>query len=148
MFHTQKFMTIALDYAKKSFKRNNVPVGVLITHKNTIIATAYNVMHTTNCPLDHAEIICLKKALAFFSTPFLEECDMYVTLEPCHMCAGAIAHSRIRRLYFGAYDPKGGHVDHNSYLFNHSLHRPEVYGGILEQKAAVYLKYFFKKLRD
>lgn len=140
-------MTIALDCAKKSLEQNNVPVGAVITHKNNIIATAYNMMHANQCALDHAELICLKKALSFFKTSFLENCDMYVTLEPCHMCAGAIAHSRLRRLYYGAYDPKGGNVDHNSFIFNNALHKPEVYGGILEKESRFYLQDFFKKLR-
>jgi tRNA(adenine34) deaminase len=147
MFHAQKFMRIALTYADQSRIHTNVPVGVVITHKNSIIATAYNMMHENKCALDHAELLCLKKALSIYKTPFLENCDMYVTLEPCHMCAGAIAHSRIRRLYYGAYDPKGGNVDHNSYVLNHSLHKPEVYGGILEKESGIYLKDFFKKLR-
>ena len=140
-------MEKALIEAKKSFELNDVPVGAVIVHQNEIVSTAHNLMKTNNCALDHAELICLKKALEYIKTPFLSECDLYVTLEPCPMCAGAIAHARIRRLYYGASDAKGGGVENNSLVFESSLHKPEVYGGIMAQESEDLLKEFFLKLR-
>ena len=140
-------MKEALIEAKKSFELNEVPVGAVIVYQDEIVSAAHNLMKTNNCALDHAELICLKKALEHVETPFLSECDLYVTLEPCTMCAGAIAHARVRRLYYGASDLKGGGIENNSLVFETSLHKPEVYGGIMAQESEALIKEFFLQLR-
>ncbi|MBP9752541.1 MAG: nucleoside deaminase [Proteobacteria bacterium] len=141
------FLNLALNEAKAAFLKGEVPVGAVIVKDNNVIATAHNLVETNTCALHHAEIVCLEKAFQKLSAPFLNECDLYVTLEPCAMCAGAIALARIRRVYFGAYDPKGGFVEHQARIFKYTLHKPEVYGGILEEECAKLLTTFFKNKR-
>ena len=140
-------MKQALLLARDAAEKNDVPVGAVIVHKNEIIARAQNSMNDDQCFIKHAEIKAIEMASTYLKTPYLIDCDLYVTLEPCCMCAGAIAHSRINRLYFGAYDPKGGFVEHQAKVFNYTHHKPDVYGGILESEATLILKDFFKKKR-
>lgn len=141
------FMQRALDLAKTAYANDEVPVGAVIVYRQEVIAQAYNTMHKNNNCLQHAEVEVIQKALMQLRTATLPECDLYVTLEPCCMCAGAIAHARIRRVYFGAYDIKGGFVDNNGCAFNYTLHKPEVYGGILESECSQLLSHFFLQKR-
>lgn len=144
-------MQEALEQARLSSIKKEVPVGAVLWHvpTQTIIASAHNEVVTTCDPTAHAEILVLRRGAAHLGSSFLTECDLYVTLEPCPMCAQAIAFARIRRLYFGAYDPKGGGVDHGAQIFQQPSchHRPEVIGGIREEEAGTLLRDFFATLR-
>lgn len=146
------YMAYALEEARKSFARGEVPIGAVIVDQNTgeVIAASGNRMEHANDPTLHAEMNVIKLACSLLGTARLVDCDLFVTLEPCPMCAQAISFSRIRRLYFGAYDMKGGGVEHGARVFNASSchHRPEVYGGIMELESAGLLKDFFAKLRQ
>ena len=127
-----------------------VPVGaVVVDADGAVLATTHNRVEEDHDPTAHAEILALREAGRRRGTARLVDCDLYVTLEPCPMCAQAIAFARIRRLYFGASDPKGGGVEHGARVFAaHSCHhRPEVYGGIQEQAAAELLREFFRARR-
>jgi tRNA(Arg) A34 adenosine deaminase TadA len=145
------FMDLALAEAKKAGAAGEVPVGaVLVEGKTgTVIAVAGNRTEADNDPAAHAEILVLRAGGKARGAPRLADCDLYVTLEPCPMCAQAIAFARIRRLYFGAPDPKGGGVDHGPRIFSQPTchHRPEVYGGLHETRAAALLKSFFAAKR-
>jgi tRNA(adenine34) deaminase len=145
------FMQAALVEAKKSYDRNEVPIGAVIVDTNTgeIIATSGNNMEEQNDPTAHAEINVIRQACKIKNSGRLPDCDLYVTLEPCPMCAQAISFARIRRVYFGAYDAKGGGVEHGAKIFSASSchHKPEVYGGIMEQEAGQMLTEFFKGKR-
>lgn len=145
MLFNNKYMIEAIKLAKKAASVDEVPVGAVIVHKNKIIARAHNLTESKINPTYHAEILALTKAAKKLNTNKLVECDLYVTLEPCPMCAHAISLSRIRRLYFGAFDPKGGGVENGPKIYNSSSchHKPEVYGGILESECAEVLKNFF-----
>ena len=141
---------LALQAASQAGNDGEVPVGAVITAPDgRVLAVAGNRTEQDRDPTAHAEMLAIRQAAALIGDTRLEGCDLYVTLEPCAMCAGAISHARIRRLYFGAYDPKGGAVDHGPRWFSQPtcLHRPETYGGIQEQSAAKLLKDFFAKLR-
>ncbi|CAO4837233.1 MAG: tRNA-specific adenosine deaminase [Holosporales bacterium] len=138
-------MQKAYEQAQKAFLKNEVPVGAVLVQNGKIIASAHNLSEQNNNPLHHAEMLVLEKALC--NQKYLTDCDLYVTLEPCCLCAGAIALSRVRRVYFGAYDPKGGFVDHNGRIFETSCHKPEVYGGIMEKICQNILTDFFKTRR-
>ena len=143
-------MELALEQAGRAQARGEVPVGaVLVDAAGNVIASAGNEVEARHDPTAHAEVLVLRAAGALRQTPRLEDCDLYVTLEPCGMCAAAIAFARIRRLYYGAYDPKGGAVEHGPHFFAQPTchHKPEVYGGIEEQRAAALLKDFFVTLR-
>lgn len=140
-------MNLAIEEAKKAIDSDDVPVGAVIVKNNVMIAKGHNLVEERSCCLYHAEILCIEEASRFLNRRLLEDCDLYVTLEPCAMCAGAIAHARIKRLYFGAYDPKGGFIDHNARVFKDTLHKPDVYGGIQEEECAQLLKDFFKNKR-
>jgi tRNA(adenine34) deaminase len=142
-------MIEAIKLAKRALKVDEVPVGAVVVCNNKIIAKAHNLTESKCNPTFHAEILALTKAAKKLSTNKLVECDLYVTLEPCPMCAHAISLSRIRRLYFGAFDPKGGGVENGAKIFNSSSchHKPEVYGGILESECAEVLKNFFELKR-
>ena len=148
---TAPYMEIAMKEAVEAAERGEVPVGAVIVDavRGEVLSRAGNCIIANNDPTAHAEIIAIRKATSILASPRLEKCDLYVTLEPCPMCAAAISFARIRRLYFGAYDPKGGGVDHGSRVFQHSSchHRPEVIGGIQESKASELLKSFFEDLR-
>lgn len=143
-------MERALILARRAAALGEVPVGaVIIGPDGAIIAEAHNETLTARDPTGHAELIALRHAARALGSERLTGCDLYVTLEPCTMCAGAISFARIRRLYFGAADPKGGAVEHGVRFFSAKTchHAPEVYGGIGEQAASELLKAFFKSKR-
>lgn len=139
------YMQLAIEQAMLAKQNNEVPVGAVIVQQGKVIARAHNLVETRKTPLAHAEILAIEQALSLLHTTRLNHCDLYVTLEPCTMCAGAIAHARLRRVYFGAFDPKGGAIDHGVRFFNQPtcLHHPEIYGGIAEQECQKLLKSFF-----
>jgi tRNA(Arg) A34 adenosine deaminase TadA len=145
------FMDLALAEAKKAGAGGEVPVGAVLVEgaTGTVIAAAGNRTEADSDPAGHAEIAVLRAGGKLRGAPRLEDCDLYVTLEPCPMCAQAISFARIRRLYFGAPDPKGGGVDHGPRIFSQPTchHRPEVYGGLHETRAAALLKSFFAAKR-
>jgi tRNA(adenine34) deaminase len=143
------FMDLALDEARAAGERGEVPVGAIIVRDGAVIARAGNRVIAEHDPTAHAELVAIRAAGAKLGSERLEDCDLYVTLEPCAMCAGAIAFARIRRLYYGAADPKGGAVDNGVKFFASPTchHRPEVYGGMAEAEASVLLKDFFKERR-
>lgn len=142
-------MLDALDAAFEAGEKGDVPVGAVIVKDGKIIATASNRVERDTDPTAHAELLVIRQAAKALGDVRLVDCDLYVTLEPCAMCAQALAHARVRRLYFGAYDPKGGGVEHGAKIFERSTchHKPEVYGGIAEEKCTLLLKTFFQKLR-
>lgn len=143
------FMDMALDEARAAGGRGEVPVGCVVVRGGAIVARAGNLTLADRDPTAHAEIVAIRRAAAALGSERLEDCDLYVTLEPCVMCAGAIAFARIRRLYYGAADPKGGAVDNGVKFFASPAchHRPEVYGGLAEAEASTLLKDFFKERR-
>ena len=145
------YMAMALREAENAAARGEVPVGAAVVDGTTgeVLARAGNRVEALNDPTAHAEILALRKAAAALGTPRLPECDLYVTLEPCAMCATAISFARIRRLYFGAYDPKGGGVEHGARFFGQPTchHAPDVYGGFEESRAAELLQRFFNDRR-
>ena len=143
------FMDMALDEARAAGERGEVPVGCVVVRGGAIIARAGNLTLADRDPTAHAEIVAIRRAAAALGSERLEDCDLYVTLEPCVMCAGAIAFARIRRLYYGAADPKGGAVDNGVKFFASPAchHRPEVYGGLAEGEASALLKDFFRERR-
>ena len=139
-------MAMALAEAEAAAQADEVPVGaVIVAADGSVLARTGNAMRRTNDPTAHAEILALRAACATLGTDRLPDCDLYVTLEPCTMCAGAISHARIRRLYYGASDRKTGAVDNGVAFFDQPTchHKPEVYGGIQEKAAARLLKDFF-----
>lgn len=144
-------MRLALDLAGRCADLGEVPVGAVVTRTGTgvIVATSANAMRTQHDPTAHAEMLALRAAGLALATSRLDECDLWVTLEPCAMCAGAIALARIRRLYFAAPDPKGGAVLHGPRLFAQPTchHRPDVHDGIGEMEAAAMLRRFFSDRR-
>jgi tRNA(adenine34) deaminase len=143
------FMDLALDEARAAGGRGEVPVGAVVVRSGAVIARAGNRVIAEHDPTAHAEVVAIRQAGAVLGSERLEHCDLYVTLEPCAMCAGAIAFARIRRLYYGAADPKGGAVDNGVKFFASPTchHRPEVYGGMAEAEASALLKEFFKERR-
>jgi tRNA(adenine34) deaminase len=142
-------MRLALQEARAAAEAGEVPVGAVVTHRGAVVASARNRMQGDADPTAHAEMAALRAAGAALGTSRLDECDLWVTLEPCAMCAGAIALSRIRRLYFAASDPKGGAVLHGPRLFAQPTchHAPEVYAGLGEAEAGEMLKTFFAERR-
>ena len=143
-------MHLALLEAEAAASRGDVPVGaVLVDGEGRVIAAAGNRVEADRDPTAHAEMLVLRRGAAQLGTARLTECDLYVTLEPCAMCTAAIALARLRRLYFGAYDPKSGAVEHGPRLFDQPTthHRPEIYGGIEERRAGKSLRDFFKARR-
>ncbi len=145
------YMERALALAAVAGERGEIPVGALVVdgHTGEIIAESGNRTEELNDPTAHAEVAAIREAAAKRGSPRLETCDLYVTLEPCPLCATAISFARIRRLYFGAYDPKGGGVDHGPRIYEQATchHKPEVYGGMEEIRASELLKSFFKQRR-
>ena len=145
------YMEMALSAAGIAGKRGEVPVGAIIvdTTSGRVIANSGNQMVGRSDPTAHAEMLALRAAGNMIGSQRLVDCDIYVTLEPCPMCAAAISLARIRRLYFGAYDPKGGGVEYGARIFDQSSchHRPEIYGGLQESKSAALLKNFFETRR-
>jgi tRNA(adenine34) deaminase len=138
-------MDLALAEARAAAAEGEVPVGCVVVCDGNVVARARNRTIADHDPTAHAEILALRAAAAALGTERLSGCDIYVTLEPCAMCAGALSFARIRRLYYGAADPKGGAVDNGVRFFASPSchHRPEVYGGIAEQEAATLLRDFF-----
>lgn len=138
-------MQAALDEARAAAARGEVPVGAVVTRKGAVIARAGNRMRELTDPTAHAEMLAIRSACAFLKSERLTGCEMWVTLEPCAACAGAIAAARISRLYYGAADPKSGGVEQGARVFDHPQAHwtPEVYGGIAEDEAAALLKEFF-----
>jgi tRNA(adenine34) deaminase len=143
------FMDLALAEADAAGKRGEVPVGCVVVHEGTVLARAGNRTLADKDPTAHAEMLALRDAASALGDERLAGCDLYVTLEPCAMCAAAMAFARIRRLYYGAADPKGGAVDSGVRFFSQPTchHRPEVYGGIGAAAAAELLKKFFRERR-
>ena len=145
-------MHLALDAARQAASMGEVPVGAVITEAATgrVLAVAHNRVETDQDPTAHAEILAIREAARVIGAARLTDCDLHVTLEPCAMCAKALAHARIRRLFFGAYDPKGGGVEHGARVFSHPTchHRPDVVGGIEERASSELLRSFFRDLRD
>lgn len=142
-------MRMALDLAARAADEGEVPVGAVVMRGDELIATSANSMRGGLDPTAHAEIVAIRRAAEALGSPRLDGCDLWVTLEPCAMCAGAIALARVARLYYAAEDPKGGAVAHGPRLFAQPTchHRPEVYGGIGEAEAAAQLKAFFAERR-
>jgi tRNA(adenine34) deaminase len=143
------FMDLALAEARAAAAEGEVPIGCVIVCDGAVVARERNRTIADHDPTAHAEMLALRAAAAALGTERLTECDIYVTLEPCAMCAGALSFARIRRLYYGAADPKGGAVDNGARFFASASchHRPEVYGGIAETEAAALLRDFFAKRR-
>lgn len=147
--HARRFMDEALTLARNAADAAEVPVGAIVVKDGAIIGRGANRPLADHDPTAHAEIIALREAAAFLGNDRLIGCDLWVTLEPCAMCAGAIAHSRIARLYYGADDAKGGAVAHGPKLFEQPTihHRPEVYSGIGAEQSTDLLKAFFAARR-
>lgn len=143
------YMQLALEEARAAAARGEVPVGCVIARNGEVVARAGNRTLADKDPTAHAELLAIRAAAAALGTERLTDCDLYVTLEPCAMCAAAMSFARIRRLYFGAGDPKGGAVEHGVRFFAAATchHRPEVYGGIGESDAATLLRDFFQARR-
>jgi tRNA(adenine34) deaminase len=146
---THTFMDLALDEAHAAVETGEVPIGCVIVHDGDMIAQAGNRTLADRDPTAHAEMVAIRQAAAALGSERLVDCDLYVTLEPCAMCAAAISFARIRRLYYGAADPKGGAVENGVRYFASAtcFHRPEVYGGIGETEASELLKDFFHARR-
>jgi tRNA(adenine34) deaminase len=142
-------MQRALEAAQAAAQAGEVPVGAVVVKGDAVIAVAGNATRHPPDPTGHAELRAIRMAAAMLGDERLTGCDLYVTLEPCAMCAGAIAHARIARLYYAASDPKGGAVEHGARVFDQPqcLHRPEIYAGMGEAEAAALLRGFFKERR-
>jgi len=145
------FMQLALAEARLAAASGEVPVGAVLVDGATgeVLARAHNRVDTDTDPTAHAELLVIREAAVARGAKRLEACDLYVTLEPCPMCAQAISFARLRRLYYGAADPKGGGVEHGPRIFSQATchHRPEIYGGIDEAPAAALLRDFFRDRR-
>ena len=142
-------MQRALALAREAAAAGEVPIGAVVTRHGEVLGEGRNAPRAAHDPTAHAEIAAIRAAAATLGDERLTGCDLYVTLEPCAMCAGAIVHARIARLYYAAPDPKGGAVAHGARVFDHPqcLHRPEVYSGIGEAEAAELLRAFFRERR-
>lgn len=142
-------MRRALDIAAQAALAGEVPVGAIVMRNGEVIAAGANATRAGNDPTAHAEIVAIRAACAALNTDRLPDCDLWVTLEPCAMCAGAIAHARIARLYYAAPDPKGGGVEHGARVFAHPTchHRPDITTGLGEAEAAAILRNFFENRR-
>jgi tRNA(adenine34) deaminase len=142
-------MQAALDEARTGATAGEVPIGAVIVKDGAVIARAHNAPRGLHDPTAHAEVLAIREAARLLGNERLNGCELWVTLEPCAMCAGAIAHARLTRLYYAASDPKGGAVEHGARVFEQAqcLHRPEVYSGMGEEEASELLKGFFRKRR-
>ena len=142
-------MQLALTEAQAGESAGEVPIGAVIVKDGKVIAAAYNQPRSLSDPTAHAEMLAIRAAAKALGDERLSDCELWVTLEPCAMCAGAISHARIARLYYAASDPKGGAVEHGARVFEQpqTLHRPEVYSGIGEAESAALLKGFFQERR-
>jgi tRNA(adenine34) deaminase len=145
----RQYAALALDLARKAAELGEVPVGAIVVRKGEVIGRGHNQPRALHDPTAHAEIMAIRQACAALGSDRLTGCDLWVTLEPCAMCAGAIAHARIASLHYAASDPKGGAVEHGPRLFHQPtvLHKPEVYAGVGEEEAAAMLKAFFAARR-
>ena len=145
MFPLPDPMAQALAAARAAAAAGEVPVGAVVTLDGAVVAVGANAPRALIDPTAHAEMLAIRAAARALGRERLGDCDLWVTLEPCAMCAGAIAHARLRRLYYGAPDPKGGAVEHGARFFGQPTchHRPEVYGGIGEAEAGALLRDFF-----
>jgi tRNA(adenine34) deaminase len=142
-------MARALELAQEAARAGEVPVGAVVVKDGAVVGEAHNAPRALKDPTAHAELLAIRRASEALGTERLEGCELWVTLEPCAMCAGAISHARIARLYYAAPDPKGGAVEHGALVFEQAqcLHRPEVYSGMGESVAAKILRDFFAKRR-
>ncbi len=142
-------MSLAFAEARSAETRGETPIGAALVHEGTVIASAGNRTRELSDPTAHAEMLAIREAAARLGAERLVGCDLYVTLEPCAMCAGAISFARLRRLYYGAPDPKGGAIDNGPHFFRQPTchHAPEVYGGLRESEAAAMLRGFFAARR-
>mgnify|MGYP001005242366 FL=1 len=143
-------MRIALDEAQRGESAGEVPIGAVVVKDGAVIAAAHNAPRGLHDPTAHAEVLAIRAAADKLGNERLDGCELWVTLEPCAMCAGAIAHARIARLYYAAADAKGGAVEHGARVFEHeqSLHKPEVYSGMGADEASTLLKAFFARRRQ
>ena len=142
-------MALALAEAAAAAATGEVPVGAVVVRNGAVLAAAHNAPRRLHDPTAHAELLAIRAAAQALGNERLDGCELWVTLEPCAMCAGAIAHARIARLYYGAPDPKGGAVEHGARVFEQRqcLHRPDVYSGMGEAEAAELLRGFFAERR-
>lgn len=144
-------MKLALEKAKEATACGEVPVGAVVVERKTskVISATHNLSETKKSPIEHAEILALTKAAEILGTKYLSDCDLYVTLEPCPLCAASISMFRVGRLFYGAFDAKFGAVESASKFFSspNCYHRPEVFSGICEEESAALMQDFFKKLR-
>ena len=142
-------MARALELAREGETAGEVPIGAVVTRDGTIVGEAFNRPRALRDPTAHAEVLAIRAAARALDSERLEGCDLWVTLEPCAMCAGAISHARIARLYYAASDAKGGAVEHGARVFDQPqcLHQPEIYAGIGEADAAPLLREFFARKR-
>lgn len=142
-------MQRALELARNAGEAGEVPVGAVVVKNGQVVGFGANAPRALKDPTAHAEIVAIRNAAAALGDERLTGCDLWVTLEPCAMCAGAIAHARIARLYYGASDPKGGAVEQGARVFKQpqTLHKPEIYGGIAEAEASALLREFFAARR-
>lgn len=142
-------MQLALDEARTAESAGEVPIGAVVVKDGAVIASAHNQPRILSDPTAHAEILAIRAAALALGNERLDGCELWVTLEPCPMCAGAISHARIGKLYYAASDPKGGAVEHGARVFEQPqcLHRPEVYSGMGEAEAAELLRQFFQSKR-
>lgn len=145
----EEYMKLAMSEAKKAYKENEVPIGCVIVKEDKVIAKAHNKKEKKNCSVHHAEIEAIKKACKVLNTWHLDGCEMYVTLEPCMMCTGAIVNSRIKKVYYSTADPKGGCIKtcFDITKIKSINHHPEYKEGLLEEESIKLLKSFFKDKR-
>ncbi|WP_404479481.1 nucleoside deaminase [Novosphingobium sp. BL-52-GroH] len=144
-----EYMALALAQAREAADSGEVPIGAVVVKDGRVLAVGRNGPRERHDPTSHAEIEAIRAAARILGNERLEGCELWVTLEPCAMCAGAIAHARIARLYYAASDPKGGAVEHGARVFDHPqcLHRPEVYSGMGEAESVELLRGFFRERR-
>lgn len=142
-------MRRALQLAHEAAAQGEVPVGAVVVKDGSVVGEGHNLTRTRHDPTAHAEMVAIRAAAETLGDERLSGCDLYVTLEPCPMCAGAISHARVARLYYGASDPKGGAVEHGARVFQQPqcLHKPEIYSGLGESEAAELLRGFFAERR-
>lgn len=144
-------MNEAIKESMKAYSKDECPIGCVVVFQDKIIARSHNLKVSKNNPLMHAEIIAIDKACKKLKDWHLNECEMYVTLEPCTMCAGAMVQSRLKKVYFGAYEPKSGAVCSCNNIFdvsNGHNHLVEYEGGVMEEECSTIMKSFFKELRE
>ena len=144
------FMENALLEAKKGAALGEVPVGAVLVRDGEIIAQAHNLVERDKDPTAHAEMLVIREGARKLGESRLQKCDIYITLEPCPMCAQALSFARVSRIFYGAYDPKGGGVDHGPQIFKHktAFHKPQVISGVQETQCREVLQQFFQSLRD